>query len=291
MELFERKWFNWYLIRLEETSADVGLIDGWRHARARGVSFFDRERSYAHLSFSSISYHLSFDETSVVDFLLSSAQKTTMNRWPFSRPKYAKCRKVSTKSFEWPNSTNRKFVFSTKVLNRWDRWRGTRRASLPFKECPNGAVTERDFQSIYAHFFPHGSCQSYSRSLFRLLDRRKRMYFTFEVKRTITKKFCTVVLFEDYIQTLSILVRGSVREKLQWIFRFYDVDDNGKLTKQVWEIAFSPASSWRWSMTIASIRLSKPFCVRCTIYLERTIVFISQWRKRHSKSTSVWSSR
>ncbi|CAF1599572.1 unnamed protein product, partial [Didymodactylos carnosus] len=39
----------------------------------------------------------------------------------------------------------------------------------------------------------------------------------------------------DYIQTLSVLVRGSLQEKLQWIFKFYDVDDNGKLTKQTLE--------------------------------------------------------
>ncbi len=38
---------------------------------------------------------------------------------------------------------------------------------------------------------------------------------------------------QDYIQTLSVLVRGSVKEKLQWIFHFYDISDDGKLTKQV----------------------------------------------------------
>ncbi|CAF0983481.1 unnamed protein product [Adineta ricciae] len=84
------------------------------------------------------------------------------------------------------------------------------------QECPSGAVTESEFQAIYSHFFPHGNCQNYTRFLFRVLDRRKRMYFT----------------FEDYIQTLSILVRGSTKEKLHWIFRFYDISDDGKLTKQ-----------------------------------------------------------
>ncbi|UJR31406.1 hypothetical protein I4U23_018899 [Adineta vaga] len=87
------------------------------------------------------------------------------------------------------------------------------------QECPRGAVTEREFQTIYSHFFPHGDCQSYTSALFRLLDRRKRMYFT----------------FEDYVQTLSILIRGSMKERLQWIFRFYDISDDGKLTKQTFE--------------------------------------------------------
>lgn len=100
------------------------------------------------------------------------------------------------------------------------------------------------------------------------------------------------IFLQDYIQTLSILVRGSVKEKLQWIFRFYDVDDNGKLTKEVWKIGFSSSSSnfWHWSMTIDLIRLLKQFFARYTIYLERTIVFINRLRKRHLKNTSVSSS-
>jgi Ca2+-binding EF-hand superfamily protein len=32
------------------------------------------------------------------------------------------------------------------------------------------------------------------------------------------------------------LVRGSVKEKLQWIFHFYDISNDGKLTKQVGEL-------------------------------------------------------
>ncbi|UJR15264.1 hypothetical protein I4U23_002218 [Adineta vaga] len=84
------------------------------------------------------------------------------------------------------------------------------------QECPSGAVTEPEFQAIYSHFFPHGNCQNYTRFLFRALDRRKRMYFT----------------FEDYIQTLSVLVRGSIKERLHWIFCLYDIYDDGVLTKQ-----------------------------------------------------------
>ncbi|CAF4045069.1 unnamed protein product [Rotaria sp. Silwood2] len=55
------------------------------------------------------------------------------------------------------------------------------------QECPSGAVTEREFQAIYSHFFPHGKCQHYTTYLFRVLDRRKRMYFTFETIETILR--------------------------------------------------------------------------------------------------------
>lgn len=59
------------------------------------------------------------------------------------------------------------------------------------EECPSGAVTEREFQTIYSHFFPHGNCQNYTSFLFRLLDRRKRMYFTFEVRSFLLDKRST----------------------------------------------------------------------------------------------------
>lgn len=34
-----------------------------------------------------------------------------------------------------------------------------------------------------------------------------------------------------------MLVRGTLKEKLQWIFRFFDIDEDGKLTKQVDQIS------------------------------------------------------
>ncbi len=64
------------------------------------------------------------------------------------------------------------------------------------------------------------------------------MYFTFEVIYSHQCEDCICLFFiQDYIQTLSILVRGSIKEKLQWIFRFYDIYDDGKLTKQVNDIS------------------------------------------------------
>ncbi|CAF4438960.1 unnamed protein product [Rotaria magnacalcarata] len=37
--------------------------------------------------------------------------------------------------------------------------------------------------------------------------------------------------FDDYILTLSVLCRGTIEEKLRWIFRFYDFHSEGHLTR------------------------------------------------------------
>ena len=61
------------------------------------------------------------------------------------------------------------------------------------------------------------------------------MYFTFEVRfgSTLSPSPSSSTSFKDYVEALSILVRGSIKEKLHWIFRFYDVDEDGKLTREV----------------------------------------------------------
>jgi Ca2+-binding EF-hand superfamily protein len=43
------------------------------------------------------------------------------------------------------------------------------------------------------------------------------------------------VVFQDYILTLSVLCRGTIDEKLRWIFRLYDINGEGQLTREVIE--------------------------------------------------------
>ena len=45
--------------------------------------------------------------------------------------------------------------------------------------------------------------------------------------------------FKDYILTLSILCRGTIDEKLRWIFRLYDQNGEGQLTREVITSTFS----------------------------------------------------
>lgn len=39
--------------------------------------------------------------------------------------------------------------------------------------------------------------------------------------------------FEDFVIGLSVLLRGSVTEKLNWAFNLYDINKDGYITKEV----------------------------------------------------------
>lgn len=39
-----------------------------------------------------------------------------------------------------------------------------------------------------------------------------------------------VITFNEYAMALSVLCRGSTQEKLEWIFRLYDTNQDGKIT-------------------------------------------------------------
>ncbi|CAF1204290.1 unnamed protein product [Rotaria sp. Silwood1] len=83
------------------------------------------------------------------------------------------------------------------------------------QECPGGNVNEERLRGIYLQFFPQGNAIKYTRYLFSMIDRNHKGTFT----------------FDDYILTLSVLCRGTIDEKLRWIFRFYDIHGEGHLTR------------------------------------------------------------
>ena len=83
------------------------------------------------------------------------------------------------------------------------------------KECPSGIVNEQAFKEVYAQFFPQGDCADYAHYVFTTIDQN-----------------CDgIVNFEDFLLGLSILARGSIEEKLRWIFNLYDINRDGKITK------------------------------------------------------------
>ena len=40
----------------------------------------------------------------------------------------------------------------------------------------------------------------------------------------------------EFLITLSQIMRGSIDEKIQWLFNFYDVNKDGKITNDVSEL-------------------------------------------------------
>uniref|UniRef100_A0A0N5A3E4 EF-hand domain-containing protein n=1 Tax=Parastrongyloides trichosuri TaxID=131310 RepID=A0A0N5A3E4_PARTI len=77
-----------------------------------------------------------------------------------------------------------------------------------FKQgCPTGVVNLKEFQNIYAQFFPHSNSQKYAEFVFRTFDKDKDECLS----------------FEDFVKGLSMISRGSPEEKLSWIFDLYDI--------------------------------------------------------------------
>ncbi|XP_018947823.1 calsenilin-like isoform X3 [Cyprinus carpio] len=83
-------------------------------------------------------------------------------------------------------------------------------------ECPNGLVDEETFKSIYSQFFPQGDATTYAHFLFN----------TFDMDRNGS------IRFEDFVIGLSVLLRGSVTEKLRWAFNLYDINKDGCITRE-----------------------------------------------------------
>ncbi|GFG40873.1 hypothetical protein Cfor_08903 [Coptotermes formosanus] len=83
------------------------------------------------------------------------------------------------------------------------------------QECPSGAINELTFKNIYAKFFPLGDSSQYAHYVFAALDR--------EQSGTIT--------FRDFMLGLSIVMKGTLQERLRWAFSLYDVNHDGYVTR------------------------------------------------------------
>ncbi|GLH08996.1 Putative ca2+ sensor ef-hand superfamily [Gryllus bimaculatus] len=83
------------------------------------------------------------------------------------------------------------------------------------QECPTGMVDEDSFKNIFSQFFPQGDASQYAHYVFNT------------IKHNHTGK----ISFEDFLGILSKVSRGSVQEKLQWIFGLYDLNGDGLITK------------------------------------------------------------
>uniref|UniRef100_A0A667HWB9 Potassium voltage-gated channel interacting protein 3 n=1 Tax=Lynx canadensis TaxID=61383 RepID=A0A667HWB9_LYNCA len=84
-------------------------------------------------------------------------------------------------------------------------------------ECPTGLVDEDTFKLIYSQFFPQGDATTYAHFLFNAFDADGN----------------GAIRFEDFVVGLSILLRGTVHEKLKWAFNLYDINKDGYITKEV----------------------------------------------------------
>jgi len=84
------------------------------------------------------------------------------------------------------------------------------------QECPNGIVDEETFKDVYEKIFPLGDASHYAHLVFAAIDRDKTGGIT----------------FGDFMEFLSVISKGTERDKLMWTFTFYDVDHDGVISKE-----------------------------------------------------------
>ncbi|XP_051993300.1 Kv channel-interacting protein 4 isoform X1 [Xyrauchen texanus] len=84
------------------------------------------------------------------------------------------------------------------------------------RDCPSGVVNEDTFKNIYALFFPLGDSSKYAHFLFNAFDKDQNGSLS----------------FEELVCDLSVLLRGTTEEKLNWAFNLYDINKDGQITKE-----------------------------------------------------------
>lgn len=80
---------------------------------------------------------------------------------------------------------------------------------------PSGYVTQPDLLKVLIDLFPFGNPDVFSKNLFR----------TINISNTGT------IDINELLISFSILTKGSNLEKIRWIFRFYDTDGDGVISK------------------------------------------------------------
>ncbi|KAI1287282.1 Calsenilin [Halotydeus destructor] len=86
-----------------------------------------------------------------------------------------------------------------------------------FKEdCPTGFVDADTLRDVLQRFFPYGNSGPYAQYIFRTLDPKKNGEVT----------------FKEFLIWLSEVSRGNIQDKLRAIFRLYDLNGDGIISRK-----------------------------------------------------------
>ena len=100
--------------------------------------------------------------------------------------------------------------FTDDEIRAWYRW-----YKSVISDCPRGRMDMIDFKIIYRWMFPLGVEDKYVKHVFRSFDTNGD----------------GEVDFREFMVSLSITSRGTLRQKLEWAFKVYDIDGDGFITR------------------------------------------------------------
>ena len=85
------------------------------------------------------------------------------------------------------------------------------------KECASGKMTMsvEDLAKIYEKFFPNGNSTKFAEHVFTRFDTDRS----------------GKIDFREFLSALSIQLKGTIEEKLEWAFNLYDLDGTGFIEK------------------------------------------------------------
>ncbi|KAL7671299.1 hypothetical protein ACOME3_006200 [Neoechinorhynchus agilis] len=73
------------------------------------------------------------------------------------------------------------------------------------QEFPKGYADKEQLSGLFGRIFPHGNSQAFAAYILNSINKEKQ----------------GTVVFSDFLQMLSTILRGTLREKIEWIFDFY----------------------------------------------------------------------
>uniref|UniRef100_A0A5S6QMK2 EF-hand domain-containing protein n=1 Tax=Trichuris muris TaxID=70415 RepID=A0A5S6QMK2_TRIMR len=83
------------------------------------------------------------------------------------------------------------------------------------EESPSGRMSIEEFMDMYGKLFPNAGTESFAKFVFGSFDLDKNGSLT----------------FDGFLTLFSTLLRGTIEEKLRWVFKLYDTNKDGLLTQ------------------------------------------------------------